>query len=104
MESELFDRIEKRDAGLVVIGATAGLCNCAGITLTKAVRVRDGLRGGVVLGNFLRGICSLRHCAPTSATSPPVPRSQQEIGAAVGASPSPSRGQTIALLFPAASA
>src|ERR1051325_3665601 len=39
-ETELLDRIERREADLVVIGATAGF-NRAGIALTHAIRIRD---------------------------------------------------------------
>jgi DNA-binding NtrC family response regulator len=40
VESELFERIERRGADLVVIGATAGF-NRDGIALTQAIRARD---------------------------------------------------------------
>jgi len=39
-ESEVLERIERRGADLVVIGATAGF-NRSGITLTQAIRIRD---------------------------------------------------------------
>ncbi|HEU4887774.1 MAG TPA: sigma-54 dependent transcriptional regulator [Thermoanaerobaculia bacterium] len=39
-ESELLERIERRDVDLVVIGAAAGF-NRAGIALTRAIRARD---------------------------------------------------------------
>jgi DNA-binding NtrC family response regulator len=39
-ESELLARIERREADLVVIGATAGL-NRTGIALTRSIRLRD---------------------------------------------------------------
>jgi DNA-binding NtrC family response regulator len=82
-ESELLARIERREANLVVIGATAAL-NRAGIALTRSIRLRDPRCAVVLLSETSSEAFALEAMRAGASDLLPSTASRQEIAEAVG--------------------